>query len=165
MKHTTALILALALGASSATALAQARFEWIDNTSGQKVFSDRPPPGGPESVRNFVDHAPQRRIEAPLEQSGTPAAPGASAPGVDKALEAKKREAEEAEAAKQKEAERQRAAQRADNCKRARQARESLDSGMRMARLNEKGEREILTKEMRAEESKRVQAIIEENCN
>ena len=160
MKHTTALILALALGASSVSALAQARFEWLDDASGRKVFSDRPPPGGPESVRGFVDHAPGARVS----REQTPAA-AASAPGVDKELEAKKREAEEAEAAQQKEAERQRAAQRADNCKRARQARESLDSGMRMARLNEKGEREILTDEMRAEESKRVSAIIEENCN
>ena len=162
MKHTTALILALALAASSATALAKPRFEWTDSTSGLKVFSDRPPPGGPESVRNFVDHAPGT---LPVrEQTPAPAA-AASAPGVDKAREAKKREAEEADAAQQKEAERQRAAQRADNCKRAREARNSLDSGMRMARLNEKGEREILTKEMRAEERKRVQTILDENCN
>ena len=160
MKH-TALILALALGASCATALAQARFEWIDNTTGQKVFSDRPPPGGPESVRNFVDHAPSASVAR--EQS--PAA-AASAPGVDKALETKKREAEEAEAAQQKEAERQRAAQRADNCKRARQARESLDSGVPMAtRVDEKGEPVLLTDAQRAAESERVRAIIEENCN
>lgn len=164
MKHTTALILALALGASSAAVLAQARFEWIDNTSGQKVFSDRPPPGGQESVRNFVDHAPGTRVTREQAPAAA-AAPGASAPGVDKALEARKREAEEAEAAQQREAERQRAAQRADNCKRAREARNSLESGMRMARLNEKGEREILTDEMRAAESERVRAIIEENCN
>ena len=162
MKHTTALILALALGASSAAVLAQARFEWIDNTSGQKVFSDRPPPGGQESVRNFVDHAPGTRV---TREQAPAAAGAASAPGVDKALEARKREAEEAEAAQQREAERQRAAQRADNCKRAREARNSLESGMRMARLNEKGEREILTDEMRAAESERVRAIIEENCN
>lgn len=162
MKHTTALILALALGASSAAALAQARFEWIDNTSGQKVFSDRPPPGGPESVRNFVDHAPGTHV---TKEQAPAAAPGASAPGVDKALEARKREAEEAEAAQQREAERQRAAQRADNCKRARDARRQLESGQRMARINEKGEREILTDEMRAAESERVRAIIEENCN
>ena len=169
MKHTTALILALALGASCVTAVAKPRFEWVDSTSGLKVFSDRPPPGGPESVRNFVDHEPHLRALAPSAQGGaSAAAPGAApgaTPGVDKALEAKKREAEEAEAAQQREAERQRAAQRADNCKRARDARNSLESGMRMARINEKGEREILTREMRAEESKRVQAIIEENCN
>ena len=160
MKHTTALILALALAASSASALAKARFEWIDDASGRKVFSDRPPPGGPESVRGFVDHAPGTRTSRAL-----PPAAAASTPGVDKELEAKKRAAEEAEEAQQKEAERQRAAQRADNCKRAHKARESLDSGMRMARLNDKGEREILTDEMRAEESKRIQAIIEENCH
>ena len=165
MKHTTALILALALGASCVTAVAKPRFEWVDNTSGLKVFSDRPPPGGPESVRGFIDHEPgllPAREQAPAAAA---ASGGASVPGVDKTLEAKKREAEEAEAAQQREAERQRAAQRADNCKRARQARESLDSGMRMARLNEKGEREILTDEMRAAERQRVQTILDENCN
>ena len=161
MKHTTALILALALGASSVSALAQARFEWIDDNTGQRVFSDRPPAGGSESVRGFVDHAPQPHA-TPADQGDSPAA----APGVDKELEAKKRAAEEAEAAQQKEAERQRAAQRADNCKRARQARESLDSGVPMAtRVDEKGEPVLLTDAQRAEESKRVQSIIEENCN
>ena len=161
MKHTTALLLALALGASSVSALAQARFEWIDNTTGKKVFSDRPPAGGRESVRGFVDHAPG--ASAP---KGNAPAEAASAPGVDKELEAKKRAAEEAEAAQQKEAERQRAAQRADNCKRARQARESLDSGVPMAtRDDEKGEPVLLTDAQRAEESKRVQSIIEDNCN
>ena len=161
MKHTTALILALALGASSAAALAQARFEWIDDASGRKVFSDRPPPGGAESVRGFVDHAPGARATRELAPEAA-----ASAPGVDKELEAKKRAAEEAEAAQQKEAERQRAAQRADNCKRARKARESLDSGVPMATgVNEKGEPVLLTDAQRAEESKRVQSIIEDNCN
>ena len=160
MKHTTALILALALGASSAAALAQARFEWIDDASGRKVFSDRPPPGGADSVRGFVDHAPGAR--ASREQSPD----AAVAPGTDKELEAKKREAEEAEAAQQREAERQRAAQRADNCKRALQARNSLDSGVPMAtRVDEKGEPVLLTDAQRAAESERVRAIIEENCN
>ena len=161
MKHTTALILALALAASSATAFAKPRFEWIDDATGRKVFSDRPPPGGSESVRGFVDHAPNT---LPAKEQAPDAA--VSAPGVDKELEAKKREAEEAEAAQQKEAERQRAAQRADNCKRARQARESLDSGVPMAtRVDEKGEPVLLTDAQRAEESKRVQSIIEDNCN
>ena len=62
MKHTTALLLALALAASSATAFAKPRFEWIDDASGRKVFSDRPPPGGADSVRGFVDHAPGARV-------------------------------------------------------------------------------------------------------
>lgn len=161
MKHTTALLLALALAASSATAFAKPRFEWIDDATGRPVFSDRPPAGGRESVRGFVDHDPG--ANAP---KGNAPAEAASAPGVDKELEAKKRAAEEAEAAQQKEAERQRAAQRADNCKRARQARESLDSGVPMAtRVDEKGEPVLLTDAQRAEESKRVQTIIEDNCN
>ena len=44
------------------------------------------------------------------------------------------------------------AAQRADNCRRARTHMATLDSGMRMSRTNDKGEREVLDDKQRADE-------------
>jgi len=39
-----------------------------------------------------------------------------------------------------------------------------LDSGIRMARMNDKGEREILDDAARAAELERTQAIIQSDC-
>ena len=43
-------------------------------------------------------------------------------------------------------------------------AKSSIDSGMRMARMNDKGEREVLDDAQRAAELKRVNAIIASDC-
>ena len=53
---------------------------------------------------------------------------------------------------------------RAENCARAKQAKASLDSGVRMAVTNAKGEREIMDDAARAAESKRIQGIIASDC-
>ena len=83
---------------------------------------------------------------------------------MDKALEEKKKQAEAAEAAKKKAEEQKVAAARADNCKRARSAKADLDSGVRIARTNAKGEREVLDDAQRAAELKRVNQIIAQDC-
>jgi hypothetical protein len=96
--------------------------------------------------------------------SATATAGKAPAPGVDKALDDKKKQAEAADAAKQKADEARQAAARADNCKRAQGAKATLDSGMRMARVNAQGEREVLDDAQRAAELKRVNEIIAASC-
>ena len=48
--------------------------------------------------------------------------------------------------------------------KRAIAAKATLDSGMRMARINDKGEREILDDQQRAAELQRTNQAIAENC-
>ena len=63
-----------------------------------------------------------------------------------------------------KEEEQKIAAQRAENCKRAQAAKAGLDSGMRVARMNDKGEREVLDDAARAAELERTQAIIQADC-
>ena len=69
-----------------------------------------------------------------------------------------------AEAAKKKAEEQKVAAARADNCKRARSAKADLDSGVRIARTNAKGEREVLDDAQRAAEQKRIAGIIQSDC-
>ncbi|MFT3776868.1 MAG: DUF4124 domain-containing protein [Ottowia sp.] len=166
MKMPRALLLGLALAASSA---AFAQYSWIDK-DGRKVFSDRPPPAEvpqknvlsqPRGGASVVRAAPAVAPEAPA----SPPVAAASAPaGVDKALEEKKKQAEAAEAAQKKADEQRLAAARADNCKRAMNAKATLDSGMRVARLNDKGEREVLDDTARAAEQQRVQKIIASDC-
>ena len=108
-------------------------------------------------------------------QPGTPAAqPSASAPqapasgpklsGVDKELEKKKKEKEDAEAAKKKEEEQRVTKAKIENCARAKTAKATLDSGVRIGTTNVKGEREVMDDTARALEAKRVQAIVDSSC-
>jgi len=153
----------------STAALAQ--WQWLDK-DGHKVFSDRaPPPSIPD--KNILKRPGGMKAAAsPVNPDGTdlaiPAAQAASAApkvsGVDKDLADKKKKADQEEAAKRKAEEDKQAKTRADNCARAKQAKASYDSGVRLARLNPQGEREILDDATRSAESQRVQAIIESDC-
>lgn len=150
----------LSLGAS-------AQWQWLDS-SGSKVFSDRPPP--PDIPAKNILRQPGGSAKAKalvVTEAAAPVAPAASAPkisGTDKALEEKKKQAEDAEAAKRKAESEKIAAAKAENCQRARQSKASFDSGMRIARVNDKGEREILDDAARAAESKRLQGVIASDC-
>ena len=179
MKVARALLFGLTLTAAMA---AHAQYQWIDK-DGRRVFSDRPPPADVPQKNVLkqprMSNAPliTTAPAAPAAAASTPAAgeapnaatrPAAAASaapaGVDKALEEKKKQAEAAEAAKKKAEQEKVAAARAENCKRAMNAKATLDSGMRMARLNDKGEREVLDDAQRAAELKRVNQIIAQDC-
>ena len=56
------------------------------------------------------------------------------------------------------------AAQRSENCNRARSHAAALDSGQRIARVNEKGEREVLDDKGRADEMRRAREVIASEC-
>ena len=167
MKIFRATLIGLALAAGSA---AFAQYSWVDK-DGRKVFSDRPPPADVPQ-KNLLSQprlssAGTRGAAAPAPADVPASQPlaAASAPaGVDKALEEKKKQAEAEEAAKKKADEQRLAAARADNCKRAQGAKATLDSGMRMARVNAQGEREVLDDAQRAAELKRVGEIIAASC-
>lgn len=162
MKPTRTLIcMALCLYALAASA----QWQWMDK-DGRKVFSDRPPPANvPE--KNILKR-PSGRGSAGVDAAADPApaaAPrAATAAGVDKSLQDKKKQAEDAEAAKRKAEEERNARLMAENCRRALQAKSALDSGARISRINEKGEREFMDEGALAAEGQRVQSIINENC-
>jgi len=156
---------------------ASAQWQWIDK-DGRKVFSDQPPPADlPE--KNILKRAgsPPRVAFAPAPGAapsdpapapstaarGTATAP-AKPTGVDKELEEKTRKAEEAEKAKRAAEEQKVAQAKAENCSRARQGKATLDSGIRVARLNDKGEREIIDDKARANEQQRMQSVIDADC-
>jgi hypothetical protein len=157
--------LGLALGLASALPAA-AQWKWKDG-AGKVQYSDRPPPASvPE--RDILQRPSNVRSFAPAPAADTPASPAAaaaSAPGVDKDLEARRRAEEQARQAKEK-AEKDKVAQvRAENCARARSYMQTLDSGVRIARTNAQGEREILGDEARAAETARTRELIAANCD
>jgi hypothetical protein len=153
---------------------AAAQWQWL-NKDGRKVFSDLPPPADvPEKnilrqprergrSRGTVSTAPAQDATA-----GTPATGAATPVGADKELMDKKKQAEkqaaDAAAAKRKAEEERNSKIQADNCANAQRAKAGLDSGVRMARTNEKGEREFYDDGMRAEEAQRLQGVIDQNC-
>jgi len=172
----------LACTALAVCGVATAQYQWIDN-AGRKIFSDRPPPADiPEknvlkqpgaatsalpagSAAMAPPPAPSAADGSNSDAEAVAAKPSASAPGVDKLLEEKKKQAEATEAAKKAEEEKRIAALRAENCRRAQAAKAGLESGVRIARTNAKGEREILDDSGRAEEMRRTQAVIQSECS
>ncbi len=148
---------------------AVAQWQWIDS-SGRKVFSDRPP--GAEVPEKNIIKQPNARAKSAEAQANVPApagtlvAPVAAKPGegLDKTLMEKKKQTEAAEAAKRKADEERIAVAKAENCNRARQAKVGLDSGARISRINDKGEREFLDDTARIAESQRNQTTIDSDC-
>ncbi|MDA7418129.1 DUF4124 domain-containing protein [Xenophilus arseniciresistens] len=155
------------LGFCALPLVANAQWQWVD-AQGKKVFSDQPPPiDVPE--RNILRRpGGQPSTAAPAAPAAAPSDGAAPPPvkpaGVDKALEEKTRKAEEEEKAKRAAEEQRVAKARAESCSRARQGKATFDSGMRVARLNERGEREVMDDQARAAEQSRLQAIINSDC-
>jgi hypothetical protein len=148
-----------------------AQWQWIDK-DGRKVFSDRAPP--PDIQDKNILKRPGGRVPAVtmpadiVDDAALPpvagSAPAAKPSGLDKELEARKKQALEAEQAKRKVEEERATKARIENCARAKQAKVTFDSGVRVGRVNAAGEREIMDDAARAEEMKRIQGIIARDC-
>jgi hypothetical protein len=148
---------------------ALAQWKWRDKNN-QVQYSDLPPPQGvPEASILQRPAAANRRVLPAVAASSAQAAASAAsglAPvkGVEPELEAKLRKEEQEKAAKAKAEADKLAAQKADNCNRARLQLRGLDEGLRVARVNEKGEREFLDDKGRAEEATRNRETIKADC-
>jgi hypothetical protein len=106
-------------------------------------------------------------VEAPAAApaSATPVAAATKAPtGTDKALEARKKQAESETSAKKRADEEKVAQLRADNCSRARGSKADFESGGRILRTNAQGEREVLDDAQRDAEMRRINAVIAQDC-
>lgn len=163
MKAIRPVLLALAC---CAPLLASAQWQWIDQ-SGRKVFSDTPPPASVPDNRILQQPGQRAPVaDAPVAAAAlaAPQPPALVVSGRDPALEAKKKAAETAEAQKTQAEEARIAQARADSCKRAQTAKATLDSGVRIARTNDKGERQILNDKQRAEEGKHIAGVITRDC-
>ncbi len=165
------LVLALTSGTFAVSAFAQ--WQWVEK-DGRKVFSDRSPPADVQDKDILKRPAGASRAAPATEVTVTAASKPASAPtlkasapklsGKDAELEANKKKAEDDEVAKKRVDEEKLAKTKADNCERAKSGLTTLQSGVRMASVNAKGEREIYDDAKRQTESKRAQDIIDSNC-
>ena len=170
MRQTVCQIAAIALSAASLPALAQ--WQWTDS-AGKMVFSDRaPPPEVPDkairkrpSAASAADPAPA--ASGPSIVPATSAASAASPPVIrrtDSALAAKAKQAEQTELAQRGAQEARLRQARADNCARAKSALAHLASGQRVARSNDRGEREVLDDAARSLEQQRLQSVVDTDC-
>ena len=157
---TAALCLTLALPAA-------AQWKWRDK-AGQTQYSDLPPPPGvPEGdILQRPTGATAARRPAPVAApaSAASATPLAAARASDPELEARRKKAEQEVVDKKKAEDAKLAATKADNCARAKEQMRTIDSGQRMARINEKGEREVFDDAARAAETQRTRDVISSEC-
>lgn len=183
-----ALLLGTLLAATSWTAPALAQWKWRDAT-GQVTASDRPPPkeipdkdiltrpqapGTPRRSAAGSEAPPAGAATAAAASATAAAAPAASAAasapragargGLAGEVEARRQAAAREAAAKAAAQEQKDNEQRAENCQRARSHLAALDSGQRISRFNDKGEREVLDDKGRADESRRARETIAANC-
>ena len=146
-----------------AGAHAQPLWKWRD-AAGQLHISDTAPPAG-TPAKNIISAPQGGPAPAPASAPVANAMAAASAPS---ALDKKKMAADQEKADKEKaaraETEAKNAAIRQENCTRAKGTLAGLQNGQRIARTNEKGEREFLDDAARASETKRAQEIISANC-
>lgn len=144
-----------------------AQWKWRDK-DGQVNVSDRPPPRSVPDKDILSRPTPEaRRQAAPAPAAAASAATAiASAPptALEREVQARKRQAEQEAGAKAKAEEERQAAIRAENCRAARSQLATLESGQRVARSNEKGEREILDDKGRADETRRAREVIASDC-
>ncbi len=165
----------LAFAMSTMSLHANAQWKWRDK-DGRVTVSDRPPPGDVADKDILTRPAADARRSTAAAAAATAAAASgpASAPGLapsaptkgplDRELDARKRAAEQEQAAKTKAEETRMAGVRGDNCRRARSHQAALDSGQRVARVNEKGEREVLDDRARTDELRQVREVIASDC-
>lgn len=130
-----------------------------------KDILSRPPTAAAADARRQAAAAAQPASGAAPAVAGAPApAPAAPPTALERDVLAKRKAAEQEQTAKAKADEERMTAQRADNCRAARSHLSALDSGQRIARINDKGEREVLDDKGRADETRRAREAIASDC-
>lgn len=159
------LLAALLCGALAASLSlpAAAQWKWRDK-DGRITVSDLPPP------REVQAKDILQRPEPPAVRAPAAAAPASAAsavaprPAVDNELQARKKAAEQEQVNRAKADADKLAGQKAENCRAARAHLAALDSGQRIARYKDNGEREILDDQQRAAETRRARDVIASEC-
>ncbi len=151
---------------------ADAQWKWKDK-GGRIQYSDLPPPvGTPDQDILSRPSAPRRAAIGPATAASPGSAPAvlAAASGaltprvVEPELEARRKKAESEAGARNKAEDDRVAAAKADNCTRAKSQLRTFESGIRVSRTNEKGEREFLDDKQRADETKHAKDAIAADC-
>ena len=145
----------LLLLAALLAAPAYAQYSWIDD-HGTRVFSDRPPPPGTPPSRILKTPRGAASTEAAPAETPKPAAPALADRDADFRKRATERDTEERKAAE----EAQRKADNAAQCAAARRSEAVLTSGVRVAELDDKGERVFVTDDEKARRLAQVRRVL-----
>jgi hypothetical protein len=152
-------------------ASAQAQWKWKD-AKGNVQYSDRPPPIGTPD-KDILQRPAGAMRSVVVVPAGQPASAAASAPPraaasaptkAEREAAARQKQEEEREQNKQKEEERRLAEQRRENCSRAQSSLRELQSGIRITRTNEQGERVYMDDVQRRAEVERARQVITSEC-
>lgn len=124
-------------------------FQWKD-AKGKTVYSDKPPPGG----------VTQKRVVTP----NAPAAPAVSpeATLADKDMAFRKRQKEAQEKTVKDEQDQKALADKKQRCDNIQRNARTLESGIRISQVNEKGERYFMGDEERKAEIARMRQLMQE---
>lgn len=177
-----------ALATSFALALipsiAQAQYQWKDD-SGNMVYSDRPPPASIKPSQVVRAPAPKVIVKedaskdaasakqaandpvaaaAARLRAGTTIASNAPQSVADKDLESKKKAIEAEQADKKRQVDAERESRNRAACDDSRASVRTLESGMRVATTNAKGEREFLTDDQRNKRLADLKRDLATNC-
>jgi hypothetical protein len=169
MKRSSSLTVLSALACSllCVAAVAAESVPWkYRDAQGRIVVSDLPPPAGVQD-KDIIERPTTvvRRAAAPTQPAAASAPANATlAQRNDPELEARRKKAADENETKQKVQQEKEAVQRAENCSRAKSHLAALNDGLRIARTNEKGEREILDDKGRAEEMQRSRQVMASDC-
>lgn len=154
-----------------AATVAHAQYAWI-GPNGTRQYSDKPPP--PDTPASKILKSPGRittlseATDAAPADAVTPIGAKAEAPKgppsvAEREAAYKERKKTEAEAQQKAQQEAQQQQQKAAACASAREAQAQLASGMRMAKVDEKGQRGYMDDAERAARTERVNRALD-NC-
>lgn len=148
-------LLAVSLVCAASTALAQGIYSWKD-ASGQTHYSDNPP----------ADATIRALRKTPLSTRSDPPPSVRKAPHsyAENELAFRKRQAEAGEAEEKAAKNKLLAEQKQKECRNARAHLGGLESGQRVVRFTEDGERVFMEDDERAAEISRTQAYLESYC-
>ncbi len=142
-----------------AAGLAQAdggNWRWLDS-QGRQVFSDLPPPASVPEPRILQRPGPDLPAPAP--------APGSTAAGGSpRASAANPEQGQTADSAAEPPLYQRNAAALRENCRRARSTLATLASGLRLYRLDDKGEQVLMDDAMREQETRQARQAERDNC-
>ena len=127
-------------------------YQWKDE-SGKTVISDKPPPGYVRQSRTIDTKA------------SAPAATGGQKSIAEQDLAFRKRQKDAQEKTAKEEKEQKAAEEKKEQCANMRRNLQALESGVRIARTDDNGERYFLGDDQRQEEIAKARQSMDTNCN
>jgi len=152
-------ILVLLMGLALA-GVAQAQIKCWTTADGKRACGDAPPPGAKSRT---IGDAASSTVEAP-GVAANEAKKGPLTPA-EREQEYRKRQAEAQKGAAKAELKKKDDDTKKENCARAQEMLRSLESGQRIQRTDDKGERYIIDDEQREKETAKARTQVKQNCS